>query len=340
MTSRDLVIRALNHEPVERIPRDLWYAPGVAARRADEVAEIELRFPRDIVPPEIDYPPGRPGKAAHKRKGPYTDAWGCTWSVTAAGALEAVDQPPLDGEASLRQYQPPMELIEKIRRARVNQSCNTTPRFVLAWSQTQPFQRLQWLRGRQAVLAGLDSGNGALADLLQRLHEFSCSEMKTWAATEVDGVAFTDSWGDADGLVVNLELWRERFKPLYRDYCQILHDQDKFAFFRSGGNIAAILPELIEIGVDAVYADLDRMDLDRLAEAYRGQVTFWAGLGPQITRPAVRREEIAEAVGRIRRALDFGRGGIIAQCEWPPDLSFRTIAALLEPWTTPMAMHA
>ncbi len=43
MTSRDLVIRTLNHEPVDRVPRDLWYSPGVETLRADEVAEIEVR---------------------------------------------------------------------------------------------------------------------------------------------------------------------------------------------------------------------------------------------------------------------------------------------------------
>lgn len=37
-----------------------------------------------------------------------------------------------------------------------------------------------------------------------------------------------------------------------QNYCDILHRKGKYAFFHSDGNIEAIYPDLIEIGVDAV----------------------------------------------------------------------------------------
>ena len=43
MTSRDLVIKTLNHQPVDRVPRDLWHSPELEISRAEEIAEINVR---------------------------------------------------------------------------------------------------------------------------------------------------------------------------------------------------------------------------------------------------------------------------------------------------------
>ena len=81
MTSRDRVIRTLNHEPVDRAPRDLWTVPGIEMSRGDELADIKLRFPGDVERPDFKYPRGDRSSGRPFRVGEYTDAWGCTWRV-------------------------------------------------------------------------------------------------------------------------------------------------------------------------------------------------------------------------------------------------------------------
>ena len=81
MTSRELVIKTLNHEPVPRVPRDLWIPAGEDSLRADELAEMNVRYPSDILtlevaPFHVKRSHGKPGKA-----GDFTDAWGCVWHV-------------------------------------------------------------------------------------------------------------------------------------------------------------------------------------------------------------------------------------------------------------------
>ena len=39
-TSRERVIRTLNHEPVDRTPRDLWASPSTETSRGDELDEM------------------------------------------------------------------------------------------------------------------------------------------------------------------------------------------------------------------------------------------------------------------------------------------------------------
>ncbi len=340
MTSRELVIRTLNHEPVPRTPRDLWYLPGVEMAQPDELAEIELRFPRDISQPDFKYPVGERSQGRPFRVGKNTDAWGCTWHVAERGVLGEVKEPPLTDPAMIGQYKPPMELLQDAKWGKVDRSCAATSNFVLAWTETRPFERLQFLRGTEATFIDLGTGSKPIRDLLGMLHDFFCREMELWAETDIDGVEFMDDWGSQDNLLISPEIWRDLFKPLYRDYCEILHRKDKFAFFHSDGDISDIFGDLVEVGVDAINSQLFAMDIERLAEQFRGQVTFWGEIDRQGVLPFGDPEKVREAVLRVRRSLDFGSGGAIAQCEWGKGVPMENIAAVFQHWMTPLPVHA
>ena len=340
MTSRDLVIHALNHEPVDRIPRDLWVSSAVKNSHGDEVAEMETRFPNDIVRPDLKVPPGKRSKGKPSRKGVHTDAWGCTWQVPTDGAVGTLEESPLATVAEIARYEPPWELLEGIDLGPINRNCAETSRFVLAGTETRPFERLQQLRGPEAALADLRSGRKRIRTMLTLLHDFFCKEMELWADSDVDGVVFRDNWGSRSGLLIAPEVWRDLFRPLYRDYCEILHAKDKFAFFQSDGDISDIFGELVKIGVDAIHSQLFAMKIERLAKRFRGRVTFWGELDRQKTLPLGTADEIRGAVLRVRKALDFGCGGVIAQCEWGEDVPMENLIAAFDQWMQSLPMHA
>jgi hypothetical protein len=339
MTPRELVIKTLNHEPVPRVPRDLWISAGEDSSRADELAEMNVRYPSDILtfepaPLHGKHSHGKPGKA-----GDWTDAWGCVWHV---GDEEAAAEPktsPLADASRIASYRPPAELLDHSRFARASKICPTTNRFVLAWSDVRPFDRLQFLRGREAALADLARGTKDTRSLLAMLHDFACKELELWAATEVDGVAFRDDWGSPDGLLVSPDLWRNLFRPMYRDYCKILHAKDKFIFFHSEGDVSDIFSDLVKLDIDAIHAQLRLMNLERLAKRYRGRVTFWGEIDRQQFQNPGTAEEFRETVLALRKALDFGRGGVIAQCTWDHGVRLQTVATFFEQWLVPLPMH-
>ena len=132
-------------------------------------------------------------------------------------------------------------------------------------------------------------------------------------------------------------MWRAVFKPLYREYCDLIHRAGKFAFFHSDGNIAAIYPDLIEIGVDAVNSQLFCMDIEELGRLYRGRITFWGEIDRQRLLPFGTPEECREAVWRVRRALDDGSGGLIAECEWGVKDPRENVYAVFETWEQPLS---
>jgi len=338
MTSRNRVVKTLNHEPVDCVPRDLWTTPGVDTRRNYQLAEIQLRFPSDIQQAEFRYPRGERAQGKQYSAGEHTDAWGCTWQAARRGIPGLLKNPPLADLSGLATYQPPRELLEKAKFSGVNRQCATTTRFVLGRTETRPFERLQSLRGTEAALYDLAYGTKEARRLLAMLHDFFCREMEMWASTGVDGVHFQDDWGTDCDLLVSRDIWHDMFRPLYADYCEILHRNDKFAFFHSNGEITSIFPELVEIGIDAIHCQLSCMDIEDLARRFRGRITFWGEIDQQQILQLGSFADIREAVRRLRRVLDYNRGGVIAQCQWSLNVPLQNMVAFFDEWLHPLSV--
>jgi uroporphyrinogen decarboxylase len=332
MTSRERVIRTLNHRSVDRAPRDVWLSPDLEAEHADDIAELNIRFPSDILHLDTKSPAGKRTKGAANRAGHFTDAWGCAWHLGPRGGAGPLVESPLTDPSQMVEYEPPVELLEPARFAKASRNCEGSSRFVLAWSEARPLDRLLALRGAEAGLAEIATGNKELRGLLAKIHDFFRCEIELWAATDVDGVVFGDPLGSLDGLRIPPRVFRQWFKPLYREYCEALHAKDKFAFFQSEGQLGDVFGDLVEIGIDAVHSHLFLMDFEKLAEKYRSRVTFWGEMDQQRLTPPTTRPDIHEAVLQLRRALDYGTGGVIAQCQWGPNTPIRNLAAFFEEW--------
>lgn len=141
-----------------------------------------------------------------------------------------------------------------------------------------------------------------------------------------------DDWGAQDRPLISPQMWREYFKPLYAEYCRIIHDAGKFVFFHSDGHIFDLISDLIEVGIDALNAQLFCMDIEEIGRRFKGQITFWGEIDRQWVLPFGSEDDVRAAVQRVRVALDDGRGGVIAQCEWGNDVSRENVAAVFEAW--------
>ncbi len=150
---------------------------------------------------------------------------------------------------------------------------------------------------------------------------------------------FKDDWGTQTSLLISPRQWRALFKPLYAEYCDLIHSAGKFAFFHSDGNIASIFPDLIEVGVDAVNAQVFCMDLEALAARHRGQITLWGEIDRQRVLPFGTPDDVRAAVRRVRRAFEIaggGSGGLIAQCEWGKGVPIENVIAVFDAWQEPL----
>ncbi|MDI7274921.1 MAG: uroporphyrinogen decarboxylase family protein [Anaerolineae bacterium] len=332
MESRERVTRALRFQRPDRAPRDLWMLPGVTMFRQDEVRAVQARFPSDFAGPDATYGRGERERGTRYLKGQWVDEWGCTWEAAEDGVAGEVKGPPLADWSALDSHKPPYEVLRNADMGRVDDSCRQTSRFVLAGTLIRPFERMQFLRGSQNLFLDLGYAPAGLFRLRDMLHEFALQELELWCATAVDGISFMDDWGSMRGLLISPKTWRELYKPLYAEYCQRIHRSGKFTFFHSDGNITEIIPDLIEIGVDALNSQLFCMDLEGVAERFRGRITFWGELDRQHILPFGSVEDVRQAVRRVRRALDTGEGGVIAEFEWGNDTPLENVMAAFAAW--------
>jgi uroporphyrinogen decarboxylase len=332
MTGRERVQASLKFLSPDRAPRDVWALPYVTLFRQDELDALVAAYPMDIGASQIS--PGWNQKAvnATRRAGTYRDEWGSVWHIGEPGVIGEVKGPVLEDLSALDSFQPPWHLIRERDLSHVNKMCDASTQFMLSDVTARPFERLQFLRGTENTFIDIAYGSREFRKLLEMIHEFYLEDIQSWCRSHVDGIFFMDDWGMKESLLINPETWREIFKPLYKEYCDMIHAAGKFSFFHTDGHTEAIFSDFIEVGIDAVNAQLFTMDVEDLARRYLGKITFWGEIDRQQILPFGTRREVQEAVQRIRALLDDGTGGVIAQCEWGKDNPKENIEAVFQAW--------
>ena len=330
MNSRNLVKDTLQFASPARVPRQLWELPWASTRYPDELAAIKRQYPDDIVgaPACLTKPLRTSGE--QYQAGYYTDEWGCQFRNIQPGLIGEVKEPLLKDYAGLDQLRTPDEYLS-VDLDLANAFCRSTDRFVLAGVCPNPFERIQYIRTPENIYVDLiDDRQGVMA-LLNKVHQFNMKVFELWVNTDVDGITWNDDWGAQRALLISPKLWRQLFKPIYKDYVDLAHSHGKYAFMHSDGYIADIIPDLIEIGVDALNSQLFCMDIEALGQLYAGKLTFWGEIDRQHLLAFGTSAEVAAAVRRVRKAL-YANGGVIAQCEFGAGARPENVAQVFQSW--------
>lgn len=330
MKPRELVYKTLNFTAPARIPRQLWVLPWAEAQHTGALQKLRRDFPDDIVSAPALYLRLPPTQGDKYTRGKYVDEWGCTFSNPLNGIIGIVQKPRIAQWSELEGLSPPDELLSLNQEA-VNAFCRESDRFVLGDTSVRPFERLQFIRTMEQALMDLLERPSELFILLDRMHQFYCREIEIWAQTEVDGITFMDDWGTQNGLLIPPALFREIFKPMYREYAEIAHKHGKYLFMHSDGYITEIIPDLIEVGVDALNSQIFCMGVEELGEKFRGKITFWGEIDRQHLLVNGTQKEISQAVKQVFQSL-YAEGGIIAQCEFGLEARPENVAAVFAAW--------
>jgi len=349
LTSRERVSKALSFSHPDRGPRDLWWLPAVEMTQKEELNSLLRRIPMDIDKPKYKVGlsqrqkgqptilvPGSHPPVFIPKKGNYVDEWGSVWHVAEDGIMGEVKEPVLDDLSKIAGLSPPWEYLETTDLSKVNRSCAGSDKFMLSGICARPFERMQFVRGTEKLFIDLAYGTKEIFKLRDMIHQYNLKRIKMWLETDVDGILMMDDWGTQNSLLISPALWREFFKPLYAEYCDLIHKQGKYVFFHSDGWIEDLYDDMVEMKVDAINSQLFCMNIEKLAEKYQGKITFWGEIDRQRILPFGNVHEVTEAVYRVRKALDDGTGGVIAQCEWGKNNHMENMESVFEAWNKPL----
>jgi len=320
MTSRELVLDTLNFCNTNgRIPRQLWTLLWAQEKYGGVIDKIRSDFPDDISGADVVLS-DPPAKSGHPDIiGTYVDEWGSTFHNIQRGVIGEVKNPQVptgDDDWDMAEKIKFPEGLLTFDHDCVNRCCADSPRFMMGGCCPRPFERLQFIRGTENFYMDLMDPPPKMMEFIRRLHDFYCRKLTLWAKTDVDGLMMMDDWGAQNNLLISPAIWREMFMPMYKDYIDIAHSHGKKAFMHSDGNILEIIPYLIDLGLDAVNAQLFCMGIENLAK-FKGKITFWGEIDRQHLLPCGTVEDIDRAVKLVYNTL-WDNGGVIAQFEFGP----------------------
>lgn len=106
------------------------------------------------------------------------------------------------------------------------------------------------------------------------------------AETGLDGIFTSDDLGTQRGPFFSTSVFREFYKPYYREVVARTHELGMQFWLHACGNIEPFLPDLIEIGLDAIHPiQKYTMDEATIARRYGKDICIWGGFDVQQTIP-------------------------------------------------------
>ncbi|MCC6445133.1 MAG: uroporphyrinogen-III decarboxylase-like protein [Armatimonadetes bacterium] len=326
MNSRERVLAAINREPLDRIPTDIWatgevweklrrhFGDGTDIHRAlhiDGIASVGARY----AGPPLPEPP----------EGETVDYWGIRAKRVDYGTGAYYEQSfhPLAEARTI-------DDLERYPWPKADWfDCSEMPAAAKAARETHavscgymaPFYFHNLLRGLETSLVDPLEDAEFTRHLLSRLSDsFYEVHLRMFETCEglIDTAHVTDDYGSQTGPLIGLKTFREFYKPHLKRFADLCRGFGIKVFHHDDGAIRPFLPDLIEIGIDIlnpVQANCPGMEMEGLKRDFGDVLCFHGGIDNQAVLPFGTPEEVRAEVRHAIDALASDRTGyILAPC--------------------------
>jgi uroporphyrinogen decarboxylase len=352
MTSRERVLTALAHRPTDRVPRLLYeeaigYTPPIERLLREHCAP---KSPRDYFGMDITSVTFNPSTLPLSRfaewLGPEAetalvagevDEWGAWWRKGGFHHFARV-QPTLRGIDDFGRLQefpwPDLEQSYRWQGVRERVDALHAQGFAVAGYAGSVFEQSWYLRGMEDLMMDMLAAPEVAHWLFERTAALQRFAAEQFARSGVDIIITGDDVAGQQGMLMKLETWRTFLKPRLAATVRAVKQMRPatFVFYHSDGNIEAVIPELIEIGVDILNPiQPECMEPAAIKRRYGDSLSFWGTVSVQRTMPFGTRDDVrAEVRARVR---DVARGGglILAPAHvLGPETPWENIVAFFE----------
>jgi uroporphyrinogen decarboxylase len=262
--------------------------------------------------------------------GDTVDEFGVLWRGSPYGTRYPVGHPLV--EPTLAAYHWP-DPVASSRFDHILPIINAhSDRFIVAAISSCLFERAHLLRGFQELLTDLVLRPNFVHELLERILTLDLAILGIMLQFPVDGVWLGDDYGHQSGLILSPQMWRTFIKPRLGRLIEQAKRAGLPVFLHSDGAIAPLIPDLLEIGVDAINPLApEMMDLAWLKREYGHDLCFCGGISAQRVLSRGTPNEVEAELRQKVRLLACGGGYIVATAgSVQADVPLPNLARLLD----------
>lgn len=335
MTPRQRQLAAIRHEVPDRVSVDV-----ISNEIAPEIAAY-LSIAPEGVPDRLGID-GRivtaSGYLGERRTGPGGEEL-TEWHTVNRGDYGSTRWAPLAGAGSVAEIEGFLwpdpsryDFAEAGRRALLLGS-----QYAVRGPYWNPlFCRVCDLFGMEEAMVRTSCQPAAFEAALERVFAHTmefCRRLLEACADSMPILCLGDDFATQRGLMISPQQWRDFLKPRYAKLFDMGKRRGKFIWFHSCGDITAVLPDLVEIGMDVwETVQLHTLPVSRavLKREYGRQITFFGGVSTQ-RLPFLTPQQVREEVLHCIEALGKGGGYICGpDHHLKPDVPPQNAVALFE----------
>ncbi len=325
------MLRALRHEPVDRIPTQSNYTRAMgrllAAHFGIPQADLPERLGNHLLRVDLDYP-----RRTNADGSIEFDWWGAGWDTRTEGYWHAFS--PLRDSLDLDRYPWPdpndAAILETAERTILRQGADS---FVAPNLGMCLFERAWSLRGFDTLLMDMVDRPEWVEQLLDRITEIQLTLARRFVAAGVAGGYFGDDYGAQRAMLFSPRLWRRLIKPRLAKLLAVFVDAGLPVILHSDGDIRAVLPDLVEIGLTTLNpVQPEVLDHVWLRKEYGAKLSFYGGVSTQGVLPGGTVEEVRAATIACARTLAPEGTGLLlgASHRMQSDIPARNVEAMLD----------
>lgn len=165
------------------------------------------------------------------------------------------------------------------------------------------YERAWTLRGMENLLMDFMVNPGFVHELLGAIADYNIAQLRQACKYDIDAICFGDDWGQQSGLIMGYATWKEFIYPQLKRMYKAVHDEGKYVFIHSCGDVDELFDDLADIGLNCFNPfQPEVMDVHSLIKRYRGRLTFHGGLSIQKTLPYGTKEEVIAESQKLLKA--------------------------------------
>lgn len=205
---------------------------------------------------------------------------------------------------------------------------------VAGFLQMTIFEQAWYMRGMEDLFIDMMNNNPIAEYLLDKITEIRVAMASKYAEVDVDVLRLGDDIGAQKSMLISKELWRKWLKPRLLEVITAARNikPDIHIFYHTDGKVDPIIPELIEIGIDILNpVQPECMDVYELYREFGKYLSFWGTIGTQTTMPFGTVGQVQEVVReRIEKMGRFGGLVLGPTHTLEPDVPWENIVTLFK----------